>query len=383
MSDRGTAGARPSALTGFFTEERDAWVLGLLRVALSALLFLNGARLVLELQSGGYFGDFFHLPIWPEAAVPSRAVYASLLCVQAVAALFGFLGLWPRGSLLVASSIGLFVLGCDRLQYHNNRYALLLLGFLLAFTPCDRSFSIANVLRRKPHALPLEARIAPTFARRLFQIQVSLVYLSSACGKLLDADWRGGQVLRLRFESVAPFWAARGIALPMPVASLLSSPLFAAFAAKIAISTELFLALGLWFPRTRRLALWVGVLFHFWIEVSARVELFSWVMGSAYLAFVIPELRQRRFEYDAESARGRAMARGVRLLDWFARFEVVARAPSADARASNAFHVAGRDGRLERGLGAIAAFAEATPLLFAFWAPLVLLAKLQRDRRND
>ncbi len=364
---------KPNRLAWFFSEERDAYVLGLLRLALSVLLLLNGARLILELKNGGYFGDFFHLPVWPEALVPSAAEYALLLAVQAVAALFAFFGLWPRGSLLLASSVGLFLLGCDRLQYHNNRYALLLLGFLLAFTPCDRALLIA---RRRPHTLPLHARIAPTFARRLLQIQVSLVYLSSACGKLLDSDWRGGQVLHLRFESVAPFWASHGVPLPAWVARALSSAVLGSFAAKLAISTELFIALGLWFPRTRRAALWVGVLFHFWIEVSARVELFSWIMGASYLAFVTPELRERRFEYDPENQRGRALARLLHWLDWCARFEIAPR--KASEPSAGAYRVVGRDGVAARGLRGAALLAQATPLLFPFWLPLELLAKLEK-----
>jgi hypothetical protein len=372
------ANVRPQGwLSELFAEERDAYVLGLLRVGLSALLFLNCARLIRELLNGGYFGDFFHIPIWPEAFVPSASVYALLLALQALAALLGFFGLWSRGSLLLASSIGLFLLGCDRLQYHNNRYALLLLGFVLAFTPCDRSLRIA---KRRPHTLPLNERIAPTFARRLFQVQVSLVYLSSGCGKLLDPDWRGGQVLRMRFQSVAPFWASHGVALPAAVTRALSSALLGSLAAKIAISTELFIALGLWFPRTRRAALWVGVLFHFWIEVSARVELFSWIMGASYLAFVVPELRQRRFEYDPSNQRARALARVLGWLDWCARFEITTR--STNASSSSAYRVIDRDGQAQPGLRGFALLAEATPLLFPLWPPLVLLAKFGSRSRS-
>ncbi|HEY1536682.1 MAG TPA: hypothetical protein VGF76_21825, partial [Polyangiaceae bacterium] len=157
--------------TSLFAEERDAYLLGLLRLLLSVLLFLNGSRLILELWRGGYFGDFFHIPMVPEAWLPSATGYAILLGVQALSAVLAFLGLWPREALLIASSVGLFVLTLDRLQYHNNRYALLLLGFLLAFTPCDRACLIA----RKPHTLPEAERVAPTFTRRLFQSQVSLV----------------------------------------------------------------------------------------------------------------------------------------------------------------------------------------------------------------
>jgi hypothetical protein len=356
--------------TSFFAEERDAYVLGLLRAVLSVLLFLNGGRLILELYGGGYFGDFFHIPMVPEAWLPSATGYAILLGVQALAAVLAFLGLWPREALLTASSLGLFVLTLDRLQYHNNRYALLLLGFLLAFTPCDRSFLIA----RKPHTLPEAERVAPTFTRRLFQSQVSLVYLGSACGKLLDPDWRGGQVLLLRFASTAPFWAARGVTLPSALDAALSSALFASLAAKVAIATELFIALGMWFPRTRRLALWVGVLFHVSIEVSARVELFSWLMVASYLSFVVPELRERRLELNTKRALGRALARVLPWLDWCARFQISQRARDEPA----SLFVTNRQGRTEHGVRGAALLAEAIPALFPFWVPLAFLGWLTR-----
>jgi hypothetical protein len=359
-----------AAWTRFFREERDAYVLGVLRLALSALLLLNTSRLLLELARGGYFGDFFHVPMVPEAWLPSATGYALILGVQAVAAASAFVGLWPREALFVASSLGLYALTLDRLQYHNNRYALLLLGFLLSFTPCDRSLCIA----RRQHTLPAHERIAPTFARRLFQIQVSLVYLGSACGKLLDADWRGGQVLQLRFASTGPYWAARGVTLPSALETVLYSAPLASIAAKLAIGTELFIALGVWFPRTRRLALWVGVLFHASIEASARVELFSWLMVSSYLSFVVPELGERRFEFGSNSRLGAALARALPLLDWCARFRID-RAPRDE---SSAFYVTNREGRSEQGLRGAALLAEAVPLLFPLWLPLSLLARLTR-----
>jgi hypothetical protein len=230
------------------------------------------------------------------------------------------------------------------------------------------------VARGKPHTLPEAERNAPTWARRLFQIQVSLVYLGSALGKLCDADWRSGQVLLVRFATTGDFWAARGVSLPHWFTEVLSSALFASLAAKIAISTELFIAWGAWFPRTRRAALWVGVLFHISIELSARVELFSYLMLSAYLSFVLPELRQRRFSFNPQSSLGNALARALRLLDWCARFQVV-----SDAE-SRSFVVTNREGRSERGLRGVALLAEAVPLLFPLWLPLALLARTRAAR---
>ncbi|HYP97182.1 MAG TPA: HTTM domain-containing protein [Polyangiaceae bacterium] len=356
-----------------FGEERDALVLGVLRVSIGALLFLNGMRLVLEFMHSGYFGDYFHMPLIPEPWLPGPTGYALLLGLQAIAALCAFVGIWPREGLLTASSLGLYFLLCDRLQYHNNRYALLLLAFLLAFTPCDRSLLL---VRGRQHTLPREQRIAPTFARRLFQIQVSLIYLGSTGGKLLDADWRSGQVLFMRYARAAEQFTNQGHQLPAWVLAIFTSVLFASIAAKAAICSELFIALGIWVPRVRRLALWLGVVFHISIELTANVELFSWVMLAAYFAFVVPEVRERRFEFARGNARAERLARFVALLDWCARFE---RHPQSSTDAA-AFYVTNREGRRASGALGMAQLAEAIPLLFPLWLPLALYAKLTSKR---
>jgi len=360
----------------FFSEERDAWLLGVLRLAISALLFFNGLRLILELQQGGYFANYFHMPILPEHWLPGEAGYGFLLGLQALAALCAFVGIFPREALLLGSTLGIYFLLCDRLQFHNNRYALLLLALLLAFSPCDRSFLL---VRGRSHTLPHEERVAPTFARRLFQIQVSLVYLGSAGGKLLDADWRGGQVLFLRFAQAPQFWAEHGVPLPAWAIALVTSTWFASLAAKTAILSELFIALGMWLPKTRRLSLWLGVVFHISIELSARVELFSWLMIASYLAFVVPELRERRFEFAAGHARAEWLARLVRWFDWCARFD---QRPLSQASPDGpSWFVSNREGQRASGTLGLARLAECIPLLFPLWLPLALVAKLSAKPR--
>lgn len=360
-----------SSFERFFGEQRDALALGVLRLSISALLFLNGQRLVLEFFRTGYFGDYFHMPLIPEAWLPSATGYALLLGLQALAALCAFFGVWPREALLTGASLGLYFLLCDRLQYHNNRYALLLLAFLLAFTPCDRSFLL---VRGREHTLPRERRIAPTFARRLFQLQVSLIYLGSTVGKLLDADWRSGQVLFARYARAAELFANQGHPLPDWALVVFTSVWFASLAAKAAICSELFIALGIWLPRVRRLALWLGVVFHVSIELSADVELFSWLMLASYFAFVTPEVRERRFEFVRGNGRAEWLARVVSSCDWCARFE--RSAFSAEGPAAATFYVTNREGRRASGVLGMAQLAEAIPLLFPLWLPLALYAKL-------
>jgi hypothetical protein len=369
VSSRGSAWLR---------EERDAYVFGLLRCALGVLLFLQASRALSDWWDSGYFGDYWHLPIVPASLVPSHGVYAGLLAFELVAAACAIAGVWSRAALLGSSTTGLYLLLCDRLQYHNNRYALLLIAFLTAFTPCDRSFSA----RRGARALSPEARRAPTWARRLVQAQVSLIYGASALGKLADPDWRGGQVLAIRYLHTLSYLASQGVRVPRWLADVYTSPWYASATAKGAISLELFLALGLWQPRTRRFALWLGVLFHFGIELSARVELFSWLMWTAYLAFVTPECRERLLEVDPRSRVARLATVVLRRLDILARFDVHENADLLTS-AGSIVRVTDRSGHAHTGWAAYAQIASAFPPLFAAWPLLAMLATFRERRQRS
>jgi hypothetical protein len=357
-----------SLLARLLDQERDTYVLGLLRVAVGVLVVVQGAQRLLDTARRGYFGDFFHLPIVPEALVPSVPVYVALQALAVAGGTLAVLGPHGRTGLLASGLIGLFLLLANRLDYHNNRFALLLLALLTAFTPCDRSFVLVP---GRSHTLPEPERTAPTFATVLIRLTVSVVYLSSGAGKLVDPDWRGGQTMLVRYARSLDHLGERLGTVPEPVVALLSSPLFASAASKAAIALELSLAVALWLPRVRPVALYAGVLFHLGIELSARVELFSYVMGAAYLSFVVPELRERCVELDPNTGGGRQVARLLRWFDWLARFRVVTR-PAAP------LSVLDRSGRRWCGIGALAALARAIPVLFPFWLPLAAVSAIRR-----
>lgn len=360
----------------WLTEERDGYLLGLMRLLLGVLLCVQVWARFDELEYWGYFGANFHLPFVPEAWVPSFATYRALLGLELAGALLGVIGWFGREGLFVGSSIGIFLMLCDRLQYHNNRFSLLLFCFLCAFCPSDRSFLL---YRGRAHALPEPLRVGPTLPRRVMQVQVSLLYLSSGGGKLLDPDWRGGQTMLLRFQQGLEEAARAGMTLPEPLVHFLGTPALASLGSKAAISLELSLAFALWVPTTRAPALWAGAIFHLLIQASARVELFSWLMGVAYIAFVTPELHERTLRVDSGTKRGRAARTLVRVFDWFARFRIEELPASETAQGSVA--VVGRDGESARGWAVPAALARALPVIFLSWPVCALLALRQaRDR---
>jgi hypothetical protein len=259
-------------------EQGDTFVLGAVRVALGLLLLANAARAVDELRLG-YFGDAFHWPIVAEALVPSRAVAWVLVVGQLVLAVLVVVGVRARDALLASALLGTYFLLCDRLQFHHNRWALFGYAGLLAFAPCDRSFRLGS------YPGP---RVGPLWAARLAQLQVSLIYLASGGSKLVDPDWRSGRVLLERFRLYLQTEATGTVAW---LVERVARPEVAGLLAALAIATELFLAVGLWWRRTRALALFWGILFHLAIEATSRVEGFTWLTLAVYALFLTPDMR--------------------------------------------------------------------------------------------
>jgi hypothetical protein len=348
-------------------EVGDAYVLGWVRVALGLLLFVNAHRALHEQLHQTYFGDVFHWPILPELLVPSSALYTAIVIAQILLAVLVVAGHAARPALLASALLGTYVLLCDRLQFHNNRWALFCFACLLSLAPCHRSLYVAGP--------PASTRVGPLWAARLAQLQVSIVYVASGGSKLLDPDWRGGRVLMERFHLYGQQALAAGV--PPGIVEWLSQPATSSALAKLAIVTELLVAVALWSSRARVLALWWGVWFHFVIEATSRVESFTWLMLAMYALFVTPDVRARKLFFDGARPRGRLLARAVSWLDWFARFEV--RPWASDAvRHGHSIVVVRRDGTHATGVRALAMVARCVPLLFPVWAPLALAASFTK-----
>jgi hypothetical protein len=160
--------------------------------------------------------------------------------------------------------------------------------------------------------------------------------------------------------------------VPSSVVAWLGDPDHASGLAKLAIATELFLAVGLWSRRRRPFALWWGVWFHLTIEATSRVEGFTWLRLAMYGLFATPDVGARTLSYDPSRPLERVVARVVTRLDWLARFRFEPRSASAPAPG---LVVIDRDGARVEGPYAWSALARGVPLFFPFWLPLAALAR--------
>jgi len=256
-------------LRAIFGEVGDVQRLGLVRLMLGFFLFRQALHDVEHASVWGYFGTRFHVPIVPDALVPTPLGWATLEAAMLTMGALVVVGIAARPSLFLSGIAGIYLLLCDRMRYHHHIYTLYLMALLVAFMPCDRSWA------RGRRFAPDEERIGPLWAMRLLQLQLTLIYVASGGSKLFDAEWRSGAVLADRLVRYGSSAIARGV--PHAIVDFLRSPLGGSLMAKGAICTELGLAVALWHPRTRRLAAWAGILFHVTIDLTTGVDIFSWL----------------------------------------------------------------------------------------------------------
>ena len=160
--------------------------------------------------------------------------------------------------------------------------------------------------------------------------------------------------------------------LPPWSVDLLTDRSFNTVAAKFVIATELFIALGLWSRRTRYAAVWVAVCFHVAIQLSARVEVFSYLAVAALVIWSVPSTRDRTLHVDP--ARHGTFVAVVRSLDWLARFRI-------EPAPGRPITLVDRDGHTSTGGRAVAMTLSRLPVVASFALPVVAVGHLTRRRR--
>ena len=329
----------------------DTFLLSVTRVGFG-LLLLNEAWLATDqFRRAGYFGGYFHQPFLPEALVPSAGIYQLVLAAQFAAAFLVVVGRGARPALLLAAGLLLYAMLCDRLWFHHYRHTMAAFATLLAFAPCDRHFVLGRAAN---------AAVGPLWAQNAIKAQVSVMYLASGGSKLFDPDWRGGRMMLGMVRGFAPVMRQNHV--PDAVLAVLQTPLGGSLLAKGAIGTELALAFLLWWPRTRKAAIWMGLVFHLLISQLTPVRLFTIEMLLVYLLFATPDAGARVVRYDP---RRHYFVHVIESLDWLRRFKLVV--------SEGPFVVVDRDGQEQRGLRALATVFGALPVTFVAW-PLAAIA---------
>jgi hypothetical protein len=279
----------------FFFAARDPRLAGVLRIGFGVLLLINVLSWAPDLRL--WFTEQGLLPAAAARDIVNEHAPTVLGWVDAPSVPWP----WLCYGVLVAAAVLLTVGWHTRVQailvliglvsFQNRNYAIVdgedtlfrLFAFYLALCPAGWAFSL-DARRRKRRGLDVPPP-AP-WGLRLFQIQLSVIYLSSAIEKTTGADWTSGSALYYVARLDASFGK-----FPLP-AFLFASLGLTKLMTWAVLVLEWTLPVLLWLKRTRRWAIVVAIGFHLAIDYTMNLFLFHWLMILAILSFAeFSELR--------------------------------------------------------------------------------------------
>lgn len=149
-----------------------------------------------------------------------------------------------------------------------------MLAFFMIWMPLDAKWSLS---RRWGWQRKLPSVNA--WAIRLPQLYVSLIYASAAWSKLLAPSWRDGSAFF--YVTQMDDLYGRG-ALPEWITGSLDGIRAATWGILV---LECVLPALLWWPRTRRVAVVLGITMHLAMEYTMHLYLFQWIMVVALCTF--------------------------------------------------------------------------------------------------
>ncbi len=215
--------------------------------------------------------------------------------------LFVIAGVWTRVALLVSTVLLFSFHEYNPVLLDGGDTTLRLIAFILLISPCDRSFTLTNMLRRMRRVVrhasdqPASERTMPIWPYRLLLWQFICIYLSSAWEKLSGTTWLDGSAAAIVLHH--PHFSR----VPPAVADLLAhlSPFVTYFVLVAQLSWILLLLLPLlerFVPlpagmsgTVKRAVLLGGVLMHLGITLFMDVGMFSYVVFAGYVGLLLDE----------------------------------------------------------------------------------------------
>lgn len=157
---------------------------------------------------------------------------------------------------------------------------VMVMTFYLMLSPCGAAFSLDALRVARRRGTLAEPLILP-WSYRLLQIQLCVIYFTTAAFKCNGATWLNGTALHFVVNNTE-------VGRPFLV-GLAQYPLVINIMTHGAILLEFILAFFLWFRATRRWAILAGISLHGGIMLMVNIPIFGEMMVACYLTFLSPD----------------------------------------------------------------------------------------------
>ena len=264
-----------------FFKETSIAPLVVFRIIFGAMMLLGTIRFIakgwvndLYIQPQTFFGYLGFEWVKP---LPGNWMYVPFLLIilSAIGVVLGYLYKYSASLLFLSFS---YIELLDKSNYLNHYYFLSLMTFLLVFVPANRSFSLDVRLKKVT-----EQKTVPQWTVDIFKFQLAIVYVFAGIAKL-ESDWLlDAQPLKI--------WLQAHREMPI-FGSLLKEEWIAYLFSWFGCFYDLFIVFFLLFRKTRSVAYFFVIAFHFITWYLLPIGIFPWVMIVSTLIFFSPEFHE-------------------------------------------------------------------------------------------
>ncbi|MEX2574077.1 MAG: HTTM domain-containing protein [Balneolaceae bacterium] len=194
-----------------------------------------------------------------------------LFVLMGLLSLFIIAGFLYRVSAILLFFLFTYTFLLEQARYLNHFYLVILIGFIMAVVPANRTFSIDSWLRPE-----VKRQWIPQWPLLLLRFQIGLVYFMGGIAKL-NRDWLSGSPLVI--------WLGRRDDFPL-AGSYFSIPEVSLFISYTGLMIDLLAFPLLLYRKTRPWIAVLLVLFHFTNDRLFSIGIFPWLMAGSLILFL-------------------------------------------------------------------------------------------------
>jgi len=274
----------------FFFDPQPTRVLGAYRIAIGILTLYS--FLLFAKDATAFFSDRGVVSVSTVERMQEREWHSVLAWLRTPAAVKCTLaGLFLAGAAFTAgfhtrtSAVLLYVLVTsfherNPLVMNSGDSVLRTMLFFFMFAPAGASFSLDSVRKRRA-GVPADPPLAAPWAQRMMQIQVAVIYFTTAYAKSRGDLYHNGSAMYYAFGLVD--FNVPGIENLMNYPVVYSAMTFGM------LFIEISLPFLIWFRASRPYAIAMGILLHLWIMWCMTLPVFGILMIATYLCFLTDE----------------------------------------------------------------------------------------------
>ena len=249
-------------LIDFISKPIDLRPIGIYRIGLGLIIMVSIIAWVPHLNEL-FSNEGFHIgPLSSWAPSPKGCII--LTVILSISTLLMTIGAVTRMATLVTLLILTFLYGIDSINERALSSIILVNLFIGLLSPWGEFYSVSRWRRRQGN-VPVRKSLGNPLALRLWQLQLLQMYFFAGIMKTSYPDWYDGRVLNQifmgRWSRECGLW--------------LSEIMPASFYPLLSISSfifEIILPGLLMWPKSRRIGVVLGVLFHLSIETTLYIE---------------------------------------------------------------------------------------------------------------